>query len=379
MKKYSYTDFGKSIVLPTNGKTPDVEQKEQSVSEGIEKFKELMKNKTTWVTRFTSVKENGDLHLYENGVHILLPNIEVGDWIEKGLEKAGKNVPRYDAAKRVSYLNYQYPLKIVSVDEEKKEVVVSWLRAKMSDRDIVARKIRTMVENIQPERRNTENEVQNEVLRICREGLAEEIAKMSPKTQKNFQKKLSHEMMIEKLEKKGVELVVVPARVVSVDRVGCIINLCNYDIPGYVPKYFWSFGFIDDMHDVVEVNDWIDVAVLAYKTNKEGQSIPVPGKGKGMYLCARTPLIDNPWKEEPFRYTEGDIVRLTCTKVKQHNYFGIIEGSDFEIYCELPNEERGLRIIEGEEYECRIYRINKDTKLIKAKTIKKVKPSMTKV
>ena len=378
MKKYSYTDFGSGIVLPIAEKVPISVQKEQSVNADIEKFKEMMEKKKTYKIQFSSVKANGDLECYENGIHLIMPNIEINDLVEKGIQKSGDRAPRYDANKRETYLLYQYPVKIVSVDEKKKEVVVSWIKAKLSDRDRVERKIRTMVDIIQPERRNTENEVQNEVLRICREELAEEVAKMSPKTQKNFQKKLVHEKLIKKLEEKGVELVIVQARVVSVDRVGCIINLCNYDIPGYIPKYFWSFGYIDDMHNVVEVNEPIDVAVLAYKKNKEGQSIPISGKGKGMYLCARTPLIDNPWEEEPFRYTEGDIVRLTCTKVKQHNYFGIIEGSDFEIYCELPNEERNLRIIEGEEYECRIYRINKDTKLIKAKTIKKVKPAMTK-
>ena len=124
---------------------------------------ELKEKKRTFVMNFQRANENGDLDTYENGVHIVLPNSEAvrGD------------MPRYDSRKRLTYLLYQYSVEVVSVDVEKKEVIVSWRNVKEREKTRVAGILRFMVSELQPERKAAGNIVKDEVVRLLREDLKE--------------------------------------------------------------------------------------------------------------------------------------------------------------------------------------------------------------
>ena len=235
------------------------------------------------------------------------------------------------------------------------------------DRDKVANILRCKVANAQPERMEILNQVEKEVDRLMSGKLAEKVKMMKPRTSDNLRKQLIREKMTKESEKRGVEKIIVPARVVSVGKNGCVVDLLGIDIPGYVPKYFWSYVHVEDMRTVVKKGDVIDLCVLAYRTNKDDTTLPISEEGVGMYLCSRLQLIDNPWDNLPYKV--GDIIRVRCAQLKKHNYFGTIEGLNMQIYCEYPDRGVPLRVIEGEEYECKIYRIDVDSRLMKAKTL----------
>jgi len=373
---YSYTNFG--VSTPLIGKKSFEEKKRDAVKDTLENFKAMKAKKRQYKITFQRVNENGDLDSFENGIHIILPNEEVRSDLA---EIAMKNGKRYDASKRSTYLLYQYNVDIVSVDEAKKEVIVSWRAVKMRERDKVARMLQFMVNEKQADRKEIENIVRDEVKELIAGELKEQVEKMSPKTRNSFEKKLVHEGMTREAEERGMDKIIVPAQVVSADDRGCVINLLGYDIPGYVPSNYWTYGRMDDLSAVVNINEIVDVEVFAYRKYKEGTSLPVYTKNgkaqkvRGMYLCARTPLIPNPWDSLPFK--EGDYVRVKCVDVKDHNWFGFIDGIDLEIYCEYPNADKDIRIVEGKEYECYLYRVNAKTKLLKAKTMKEVLPRLS--
>lgn len=373
---YSYTNFG--ISTPLVGKKSFEEKKRDAVKETLENFKTMMAKKRQYKITFQRVNENGDLDSFENGIHIVLPNEEVRSDLAEIAMKDGK---RYDASKRSTYLLYQYNVDIVSVDEAKKEVTVSWRAVKMRERDKVARMLQFMVNEKQADRKEVENIVKEEVKALIEGELKEQVEKMSPKTRNSFERKLVHEGMTKEAEERGMDKIIVPAQVVSADERGCVINLLGYDIPGYVPSNYWTYGRMDDLSAVVNINEIVDVEVFAYRKYKEGTSLPLyvkngkTQKTRGMYLCARTPLIPNPWDSLPFK--EGDYVRVKCVDVKDHNWFGFIDGIDLEIYCEYPKTEKDIKIVEGKEYECYLYRVNAKTKLLKAKTMKEVLPRLS--
>jgi hypothetical protein len=374
---YSYTNFG--ISTPLVGKKSFEAKKMDAVMESLEYFKTLKAKKRQYKITFQRVNENGDLDSFENGIHIILPNEEVKSDLA---EVAMRNNKKYDASKRSTYLLYQYNVDIVEVDEKKKEVIVSWRTVKMKERDKVARMLQFMVNEKQADRKEIENVVREEVKELIAGELKEQVEKMSPRTRNSFEKKLIHEGMTKEAEERGMDKIIVPAQIVSADDRGCVINLLGYDIPGYVPSNYWTYGRMDDLSAVVNVNEIVDVEVFAYRKYKEGTSLPVYTKNgkaqkvRGMYLCARTPLIPNPWDTLPFK--EGDYVRVKCVDVKDHNWFGFIDGIDLEIYCEYPKAEKDFKVIEGKEYECYLYRVNAQTKLLKAKTMKEVLPRLSK-
>lgn len=375
---YSYTNFG--ISTPLIGKKSFDEKKRDAVKEGLEYFKTLKAKKRQYKITFQRVNENGDLDSFENGIHVILPNAEVRSDLAE-ISTKGKKDKRYDASKRSTYLLYQYNVDIVEINEEKNEVIVSWRSVKLKERDKVSRMLRFMVNEKQAERKEIENIVREEVKTLIEGELAEQVAKMSPRTRNSYERKLVHEGMTKEAEERGMDKIVVPAQVVDVTEKGCIINLLGYDIPGYIPANYWTYGRMDDMSAVVNVNEIVDVEVYAYRTYKEGTSLPLYTKNgktqktRGLYLCARTSLMENPWDSLPFK--EGDYVRVKCVDTKKHNWFGFIDGIDLEIYCEYPSGEKEIKVIEGKEYECYLYRINAQTKNLKAKTIKEVLPRLS--
>lgn len=366
---YSYTNF-RGLTSPLAGKPSVDSTKEAAVQSDIQKYVDMMNKKKTLVVNFQRANENGDLDTFVNGIHIVLPNSEA----VKGIDETGPQ--RYDSKKRLTYLLYQYSVEIVSVDVEKKEVTVSWQNVKEREKNKVAGILRFMVGELQPERKAVESVVKDEVMRLSREDLREVIEKMKPATRNSFLRKLSSELTYKEMEERNIEKIIVPAQVVSVEKQRVILNLLGFDIPGYVTAAEYSYGFIDDMNNAVKKDDIIDVCVLAFASYKKNPQLKVATQGEGMYVCSRLAIIDNPW--ENLIYQKGDLVRITCSHLKNHNWFGFIDGLDLEIYCELPEKDKDCRIIIGQEYECYIYKVDAKARLLKARTIRQVRPHMTK-
>lgn len=352
MKKYSYTNFG--VTSPIASKTSVEKIQEQSVKKSIDTFKEYMKTKKPLTINFQHSNEKGDFDTIMEGVHVILPN-EGDDW--------------YDARFRSTRLLQQYEVTVVRVDEEKNEVYVTSLQTRDRNRERVKRLIHNMVNASQAERKKIENIVQAEVRELMAGELADEVARMKPRTANTFEKQIVHERMNKKYDEQGIDRVVVPALVKKVKAEGAILDIMGYGIPGYIPRHYWQYGYVSNLTNLCKEGDVVDVAILTYKSKKAVKELPEAGVS-GMYVCARTPLMDNPW--DNLRYRVGDIVRAKCVSVTGHNWFGKIDGEEIEIYCEFPPVDKNVRVIVGEEYECHIFRIREKSRLIMAATSRKV-------
>ena len=350
---YRYTNFGVETPL---GNTLSVDaQKNQEKSENIARFQQMMDNEESMTLDFTHMDEKGNLDCLVGNFRVVLPASELNVSEETTYSKKLRN------------LATRYEVLITEINEKKNEITVERKNKSDLNREKVMQSLKFLVRNQQKQLNEIRSQVTEEVERMMKEDLADIAAKMNSKGRARLKHDRINEMTISEMERQGAEKIIVPAKVRKVERDYALLDIMGYGIPGYISRQNWSYGKITSLLNVTKENDVIDVAVLTYSNHI------LSSKSHGGYICARTPIVDNPW--DNLIYKVNDIVKLKCVSMMKSGWFGIIEGCETELYCEYPRTEQLLeecRIIVGEEYECRIYSITPETKSMRARPIRRV-------
>ena len=391
--------MGERNITPANlGFTPflgeasyDDKQKVKKMND-LEEFKRKMRLKIPMTMTFDRALPDGTLDIFtDSGIRIIMPNEHLNDMLQKQIKDAESPddpiAKRYDEQKRSTYLNYPYNVRVVSVNEEKMEVVVGQRELILTNRDRYYRNLRNAVEQSQKPRLEVKDDVVIELDRMLREELAEDIALMSPGTLESFKKKKEFNMMQDILWERGEHGVVVDGKVMNVNSQGVQLDL-GFGVPGYVPINLWHHGWVHGLENILQRGELVRVMVINWRSNKDGGYSTPFKNAPGAYMCSRQALFDDPWKEFP--YNVGDYIKVKCTsfnveprqakdgsKIEVHGFFGSISGTEIEIYCDLPRATRGIEVIVGDYYECEIKKINTRTYSCRAKAFRRIRPTMT--
>lgn len=374
MKK-DYTDFS-GLIDPANGTLSESQangetgaheatrdEKERELSNlTIDDFKKLKNSKETFVMKFSHAGYDGTLSTVEHGIYIVLPGIKMdSEKLAEGLaimSKTNRN-PHY----RDRNIERSYPVKVASVDEESKTVTLEQ-DVEVSVKNKILALIKYKLDQSKAGRKAVENEVREEVNRICNQELAKELERMNPRTAEGVKKRITRDLTVKKMWEHNIDMIIARAYVTEVGRNGCKVELCNCGLLGYIPANFWNYGFVYDMRKYVTAGEYVKVCILAPRViGGEG-----PMSGERRFMCSRAMLLDNPW--ENLRVKAGDTVMIKCVKTERHNYFGEIAGLELPIYCEYPDHAEECKVEQGKTYVGYIYRINPKTKTIMARTLR---------
>ena len=349
---YTYTNFG--FTSPLANKPTVDQRKQEEEKEKIGYYVECMKAKRPFTVRFTKAEPNGDFYTTLNGITIFLPNVDQNGEGE-----------RYNPYQRANRLLRDYEVLVKHVDEDSKIVKVSHKELALSQKERVLKRLNWLMN----ENRKDTIEIKDYVNAKVEEEIAQEINNMvngmSEQTKRQLQRQKFYEQLAKEKEIRQMQRIIVPASVVSLNSKQVVLDIMGYGIPGYVPKMLWSFNPKYDIVRNVKVGDIVDVEVLSYDKKA------ISKNSISMYRCSRIALKEDPWKT--LSYKKDEVIRVKCVDIRQHNWFGQIEGlEDIEVYIEFPEPERGIRIVKEEEYLCHVYRVNPETHLFKARVFRHI-------
>lgn len=356
--KYTYL----GVESPLYKKSKAVTRKENdAVATSLGQYEEMKKKKTKFNVEFTRVDKSGELDCIKDGIRIRMA-------INKGDEEELTPLRRNQA------LGKSYEVTVKKVDREKNEVTVAYenpfTAARKAALDNLAKLLKKQKEN----RDKADEIVQKRLEELMNGELSGEVSAMKEKTRARWRNIKYNEFMVEEMNKLSNKWIVVPAVVKYVDRDDAVVDILKLNIPAFLSKKNYAYTHITDLSKRIKPGDVIDVAVLGALSadSEEAKKIKNLKKDERAYVVGRTPLVENPWKTLP--YNEGDKVKITCNEVTEGHWFGVIKGyEDIEIYCEMPEEAAGnTKVIKGRTYNCTIYRVRKDTQLIKARTYSRV-------
>ncbi len=350
-----YTDLG--VDSPLYEK---LKEKQRAVSEeknaAIEQYEEMMRKQTLFVVDFTRVTPNKELDCFlENGIRIKMP-----------LDKAG-------SVEKSRSLARSYEVVVTAVDKKKKEVSVSYIDAYKIQRKIVYRNLNRLLGPQKDNISQAEKAAKERLNEMMKEELSRVVSGMKVRQKNSWKQAKEHEFFVEEMEKLSNRWIIVPAVVKYVDKDKAFIDILGYNIPGILQKQHYAYTHIVDLSSLIKVGNIVDVAVLQSQKREGGRY----GKSSTIFVCARTPLVKNPWRDVDYKV--GDRIKVLCTKIYDSNWFGTVSGhEDIEIFCILPDRSKmGLDdgeplVVLGHTYNCEIYRVNKERREIKARTFSEV-------
>lgn len=188
------------------------------------------------------------------------------------------------------------------------------------------------------------------------------IVTLSHHKAKNIGKEILKQRLLKALENK--ENIKVKARVMFVaynNRV--YLDIGGVGLLGYVPIDEWSHVYVENLEDEVKNGDIIEVVPMKYKPKQK-----VNGKKKNeAFICSRKETLPDPWigiEEKVPRYST---LVVECTDKKPHMFFGRTEGLELNIYCEYPEPERNIVVLEGMKYKGFVYNVSEEKKLLKVR------------
>ena len=354
-----YTNFNVPNLLgkeTSNDKQESIER-----SHAFNDYKNLMNAGKPFVVEFTRADKEGNLSTTIDGVEIILPykNIFTS-------EDESDDERKY---KRAGKLAYKYEVTIVGIDEENFSVTVEYKGNRLKQRQAIIHKINDLLRQEKAAHKEIAKDVELAMKKMRLE-ITHEINEsgkaIQPKTLDKIMKVKKHSAINAEYAKRGVNRIIVDALVRKVFPDGILIDIKGYGIPGYVPAYYWSYTFVSSMENFVHEGDIVSVEIIGYAPPRINKDTIDTAKTKisSLYLCARTPLIDNPW--EKIKFEKGDIVKLTCTSLSRSHWFGTTPGYDMEFYCEYPDHNT-FGVYKGETYECYIKKVDPEKLLITAK------------
>lgn len=218
----------------------------------------------------------------------------------------------YDQRYRSNALRKSYPVVVTSVDQEKKEVHVSHSAAKETAKEEVIAEIDKSLENDEP--------------------------------------------------------ITISAKVVGIKgepgRNHAIIDIGNVGITGIIRMRDWSTVFTSDLRLVTKPGDIVKVVIKR----------KIRWNGTPAYSCSRAEALGfDPWKGIEQKLPKNSVVNVTCISKRPKNFFGKIEGIDeINAYCEYPEPEKKIEIVDGQSYQGYVAAVKENTKLLRVRIFNKI-------
>ncbi len=355
--KYTYL----GVESPLYKKSKAAAKKENNaVATSLDQYEEMKKKKTKFNVEFTRVDKSGELDCIKDGIRIRMV-LKDGD-------------TELTPLRRNQALGKNYEVTVKKVDREKNEVTVAYENPFVAARKAALDNLANLLKKQKDIRDKADMTVQKRLDELMNGELSGEVLSMKEKTRARWRNIKYNEFMVEEMNRLSNKWIVVPAIVKYVDRDDAVVDILKLNIPGFLSKKNYGYTHISDLSKRISPGEVIDVAVLGALSadSEEAKKIQNLKKDERAYVVGRTPLVENPWKTLP--YNEGDKVKITCTEVAEGHWFGVIKGyEDIEIYCEMPDAATGTnKVIKGQTYNCTIYRVKKETQLIKARTYSRV-------
>jgi hypothetical protein len=144
-----------------------------------------------------------------------------------------------------------------------------------------------------------------------------------------------------------------------------IVDLGGVGITGIIKMKDWSTVFTSDLRLVAKHGDIIKVVVK----NR------VLWNGKPGYSCSRGEALEvDPWSGIEEKLQKGTFVNVLCICKRDKNFFGKIEGIDeINAYCEYPDKEKNIEIVEGISYQGFVAAVSENNKLLRVKIFNRLK------
>lgn len=346
-----YFDFGVRSKLVSQQLKKASETVDAS-AEQLAKFTALKEEKKTFSITFDKITENGDLSTVIDGVKVVLPN------------KTSDGHLLFDASdreKRADRLVLSYNVKVLSINEEEKCVILETLR--LNNRELVIKRID---KELASTKAIAAKAVESAKARVDAyiEQEAAKFAKMSKANVDKFRLIRTNEEIIRGYQMAGIELITVPARITKVEQNFLICDIMGFGIPGKLFKNDWSFHTNGNLNAVANVGDVIDVCIKGLNNNKTaGGKLE---ENKALYLCTRLPLLENPW--ENLDIQRNDDIKVKCTNIKATCWFGMANGTELEVYGEFA-EDREIQVVLGETYLCHVYKCDPEMRTVKVRPV----------
>ncbi len=361
MTDIKYTNFNVPNILGKNAS--DIKQEKIEITNALSHYSQLMESKKPFVIEFSHADSEGNLTAIVDGIEIVLPY--------EYIISSEDETPEIMEHQRAGRLAFKYEVCVKEVDEANKRVIVEYKGNRLKQRKMIIRKINELLKK----EKSVNNEINagmEDAMKKMRLKLVDDLnasgKTIEPRTLEKILRVKKHAAMNVEYAKRGVNRIIVDAIVRKVFKDGALIDIKGYGIAGYIPKHYWAYTYVSSMRNVVSEGDIVSVVIIGY-TNRIGKGeVDVEAtKLTSLYLCARTPLVDNPW--DKIKFKPKDIIKVVCTAVERTHWYGSIPGYEMEIYCEFPDAEyqNRLRIIKGQTYECFIKNVDPERLLIKAK------------
>lgn len=143
-----------------------------------------------------------------------------------------------------------------------------------------------------------------------------------------------------------------------------IVDLGGVGITGIIRMKDWSIAFTSDIKLVAKIGDIFKVVVKKH----------IRWNGEPAYGCSRAEALGfNPWSGIEEKLPKNTLVNVLCIHKTPKNFFGKIEGIDeINAYCEYPDQDKNIEILEGATYQGYVAKVNEATKLLRIRIFKKV-------
>ena len=165
---------------------------------------------------------------------------------------------------------------------------------------------------------------------------------------------------------KNKQKVKLRGRIVKVNYANRIlVDLAGVGLLGIVPTDEWKHGHEYHIEKAAKIGTVIEVMPYKYK--------PAQGTRNESFICSRRALLPDPWDTIEEKYPVNTTFILECVQKKPGHFFGRTAGLELDVYCEYPNEDKNIRVLEGKFYKAVVYRSDKENKALMARVFQEVK------
>lgn len=149
------------------------------------------------------------------------------------------------------------------------------------------------------------------------------------------------------------------------------IDIGGVGILGYVPIKQWDHKFVHNVKEEIPLNSQISVVPIKYMPEQRAKGT-VFGE---VFICSRKEALPDPWKDIEKKLPVNTVLVVKCVQLEDKKWWGNTPGLNLDIYCEYPEKEklkRDIQIKLGHKYKVFIYRVNEETRLLKARVIDEI-------
>lgn len=361
---------------------------EQHQDERMEFYEDALRNKTPFSVVFSVLQDDGTMVCHgEGGVRIVLP----GNPNRRGQTFSGR-------------LNQSYNVLVKKIDTRNNEVCVALANMfSESERTQVMREIKQMLAHVTKDieaeyteqiKSEQDSAFEQHCTKLDMDKDADQIERILESAKDRFIGNIIEERIKKAYEKikHGENLtleeeqyynLILPARIFAIrpngnDSVCAAIDILGMYINGIIYPRHWvdrySSGNIFRSELDSLIGSAINVAIIGFNAKRNE------------FVCSHRILQSSVWDNIENYFKEGDILQVRCVRKLENRYYGRIVGKigdsedaveefrRIEIIGQYPSSNNAIMhnvtVKEGGIYQCKISRIDKDKKLLIAKTIR---------